>query len=290
TVEIDPCLLPDCMPAPLHCGSAQSLSFEIRAASTPSTPKPVIDLVAPWSVDDPSGGNVTVSVHGSDLGGGSSGTTVSIPQVVSNAGPAAGSSASQVDVAVSLSGGSVCGPRQLSLTTAGGTATATFNVTKPFAGSPNHWVTEAEGAELNGIKAQSLSGASGGQVVAIAAAGAPGNLKLRFQVPATSSSYQLYAVYGSPEPNASRADLTIREAGNTVSYFKIALPMVPAGKTALRVLYDATQSSPPTLLTLEAGKTYELEIASRAGQRYPLFDLLVLSDGSLPPTLNELCL
>jgi hypothetical protein len=282
TVELDPCLLPDGMPAPLHCGSPQPLSFEIRAASAPSTPKPVIDFVAPWSVDNPSGGSVTVSVHGSGLGGGS-GTTVTIPQVVSGAGPAAGSTAS-------LSGGSVCGPRQLSLTTAGGTATAGFNVTKPFAGNPSHWVVEAEAADLNGLAAQAFTGASGGEVVGIASAGAPGNLKLRFQVPATSSSYQLYAVYGTPEPNAARADLTIREAGSTVSYFKVALAMVPAGQTDLRVLYDATQTAPPTLLSLEAGKTYELEIASRAGQRYPLFDLLVLSDGAMPPTLAELCL
>lgn len=289
SVDLTPCVLPDALGATLHCGNAQSLSFEIYANSSSGTPRPSIDFVAPWSVDDPSGGTVTVSIFGSDLGGGS-GTSVTIPQVVSSANPAAGSSSTQVNVPVSLSGGTVCGPRQLSLTTAGGSATATFNVTKPFAGSPNHWVAEAEGARLNGLTPQTLTGASGGEVVAIAAAGAPGNLKLRFQVPATSSSYQLYTVYGTPELNAARADLTIRESGNVVSYFKIALPMVDAGKRSLRVLHDATQSAPPTLLTLEAGKTYELEIASRAGQRYPLFDLFVLSDGSMPPTLAELCL
>ncbi|MDY7094189.1 MAG: hypothetical protein SX243_14560 [Acidobacteriota bacterium] len=289
TVDLIPCVLPDTLGAQLHCGNAQSLNFEIYANSSSGSPQPSIDFVAPWSVDDPSGGTVTVSVFGADLGGGS-GTSVTIPQVVAGASPAAGSSATQVNLPVTLTGGTVCGPRQLSLTTSGGTATATFNVTKPFAGSPNHWVTEAEGAQLNGLTTQSMTGASGGEVVAIAASGAPGNLKLRFQVPATSSSYQLYTVYGTPELNASRADLTIRESGNVVSYFKIALPMVAAGQRSLRVLHDATQSAPPTLLTLEAGKTYELEIASRAGQRYPLFDLFVLSDGSMPPTLAELCL
>ncbi|MEM9293250.1 MAG: hypothetical protein AAGD01_16325 [Acidobacteriota bacterium] len=286
TVDIVPCLKPDGMPAAVHCQSAQPLSFEVRATGAPS---PSIDFVSPWSLTDPTGGSVTLSVFGSNLGGSASGTTVSVPQVVTGASPASGSTATQVNVPVSLTGGTFCGPRTLTLTTTAGSATALVNITKPFAGSPNHFVVEAEAARLSGTKIQTQSNASGGQVVLIDTKGAAGEMNVTFRVPATSSNYQLYGLYGTTELNATRFDLEITEGANSIASYRVALPKVNAGDLSLRAFSDSTQSAPPTLLTLEAGKTYNLRLASRAVQRYPILDLLIFSDGSQPPTLAELC-
>ncbi|MCA8920947.1 MAG: hypothetical protein KDD82_04000, partial [Planctomycetes bacterium] len=203
--------------------------------------------------------------------------------------PEPGPSGTKINVVAEISSAGLCGPRQGTLTTLAGSTGFTFNVTAPFQDAPNHFVVEAEAGDLQGLAVVSSTEASGGQAVAIASSGAPGELRLRFQVPATSSTYQLYALYGTPEDNAVRTDLEITSGGATVASYKIALPKVPAGTFSLASLYDSNQAAPPTLLSLEAGKTYELRIASRPGQRYPILDLLVLSDGALPPTLTELC-
>ncbi|MCB1056286.1 MAG: hypothetical protein KDD11_12365 [Acidobacteria bacterium] len=291
TVELTPCLHPAGLwAADPTCVSAQARQFSFSVTATPPvTPPPTIDFVAPWSLDAPSGGQVQVSIFGQNVGGGSAGTTVSIPGVVSGAAPVTGSTATRSDILAQLAVGTQCGPRTLELTTAGGTDTATFNVTRPFQGSPHHFAVEAEAGDRNGTVLVPLATASGGQAVGLATPGAPGELKLRFRVPATSSTYQLYALYSTPEANAARADLTISAGGNAVYFYKIALNQAPAGEIKLAALYDSTQTGPPTLLSLSAGITYELKLEARPGQRFPIFDLLVLSDGSLPPTLAELC-
>ncbi|MEM9293251.1 MAG: hypothetical protein AAGD01_16330 [Acidobacteriota bacterium] len=287
TVDLLPCLLPDGLPAPVSCGSAQPLSFTVRAV-TPA--KPEIDFVSPWSLSDPSGGTVTLSVYGSNLAGASAGTILSLPQVVSGASPAAGSTSTRVDVPVSLTGGTLCGPRTLTLSTAQGSANALVNITKPFAGNANHFVVEAEAGQRSNLKTQNQSGASGGQVVLIDTAGAPGELRVDFRVPASSSTYQIYGLYGTTQLNATRFDLEITEGANTVASYRVALPFVNPGATSLRAFSNASQPAPPTLLNLQAGKTYTLRLKTRTVQRYPVLDLLIFSDGTQPPTLTELCL
>ncbi|MDY7094190.1 MAG: hypothetical protein SX243_14565 [Acidobacteriota bacterium] len=288
TVEVIPCLKPDGYPADLSCPAPQQVQFTVTADSGQLQPQ--VDLVDPWSLDDTTNGSTTLSLYGLNLGSAASGTTVTVPQLLSNALVDTGPSGTRVNVTRTVNASGLCGPLQGTVTTTTGSDDFLLNITRAFQGDPHHLVMEAEAGELQGLSAQSFSGASNAQVVGISNPGAPGELKVRFRVPSTSSSYQLYAVYGTPELNASRADVTVREGGTTVVNYKIALSMVPSGQLTLGSLYDATQSAPPTLLNLEAGKTYELVIASRPGQRFPLLDLLILSDGSQPPTLAELCL
>jgi hypothetical protein len=288
TVEVIPCLKPDGYPADLSCPAPQQVQFTVKADSGQLLPQ--VDLVDPWSLDDTTTGSTTLSLYGLNLGSATTGTTVNLPPLLSNALVDSGPSGTKVNVTRTLNASGLCGPLQGSVTTTAGNDDFLFNITRAFQDNPHHLVMEAEVGELQGLSAQSFTGASHGQVVGIASAGAPGELSIRFRVPATSSSYQLYAVYGTPELNASRADITVSEGGATVANYRIALSMVASGQLTLGSLYDANQAAPPTLLTLEAGKTYELKIASRPGQRFPLLDLLILSDGSQPPTLAELCL
>jgi hypothetical protein len=291
-VELTPCLLPDGFTARFHClpGSAQQLSFQVRAAA-PTPVAPSIDFVAPWSLDSPGGGPVVLSIFGQDLGGGLSGTSVTIPQVVTGATPQSTSTATRLDLSIHLTASNVCGPRKLQVTTAGGADASFFNVVKPFQNAPHHFAIEAEAGVRNGLRLLPFPNASAGNVVGSGAAGTSGELTLRFRVPATSSDYQLYALYGTSGNQVSRADLSVSAGGSPVRSHRIALSPVAAGQFRLAALGDSAQPGTPAKLALKAGVTYELKIASvpNVGQPFPLLDLLVLSDGALPPTLAELC-
>ncbi|MEM7481798.1 MAG: hypothetical protein AAF481_11540 [Acidobacteriota bacterium] len=292
TLELTPCLKPTGTNGPVHCQTArkQQMTLEVRAAaSPPPTPKPEIDFVSPWSIDNPSGGPVTVSIFGSDVGGASSGTAVTIPQVVTNATPLAGSTASRTNISASLSASGVCGPRQLRLTTAGGSDVHFFNVTRPFQGSPNHFATEAEAGTRSGLRNLSFPEASGGKAVGPGLADVKSSATFKMQVPATSSNYQLYVLYRTPGSVTARANATIKLPGAAGSTIAVALPATSGKDFKLASLYDFRQSKPPSTFALQAGQTYQVILSTRTGQDFPIVDMLILSDGSLPPTLAELC-
>ncbi len=294
-VDLTPCLWPDGWVSAFHCLETrkQRITFDIRAAAPPNYP-PSIDFIAPWSIDSPSGGPVIVAIEGLHLEGADPHTKVKIPQLLALTTPRTGSTDTRASVRVQTASTQICGPRNLSIITTDGTDTAIFNVTKPFSGNPNHFVVEAEAGYQSGLSVQTFANASNGKAVVRSTAGNSGKLGFPFQVPA-SSSYQIDALYGTAKQAGTRAEIEILEVdpvtGNrlTVKKFIHGLAAVPADQFNLRPIFDSAQVGPPSTFSLQAGKHYRLEIATVSGRDFPIFDLLVFTDGSLGPKLAEIC-
>ncbi|MCB1033784.1 MAG: hypothetical protein KDD47_08125, partial [Acidobacteria bacterium] len=294
-VDLTPCLYPAGLPAAMHClkGSKQRLTFDVRAAG-PATYPPSIDYVTPWS-GDAGVGVVTFSVQGLNLEGTDPNTRVKITNLLAQTAPLPGATSSTVSAKVNLTTSKPCGPRELSVITSGGTATSVFSVTQPTPGvSRNLLALEAEAGYHSGLAEQTPTGASNGKAVGRTTAGAAGRLALFFRAPATAA-YQVYARYGTPGQSTARSQIEVLEVDpvtgieTTVGKFVNALAPVAAGQYSLAPIFDANQVNPPTTFSLQAGKLYCLDLATVSGRDYPIFDLLVLTDGSLGPRLSEIC-
>ncbi|MCH9648288.1 MAG: hypothetical protein K0U98_08620 [Deltaproteobacteria bacterium] len=293
-VDLTPCLRPAGNAAPFHCLKAnkQRLTFEILPS--PTGHPPAIDFISPSSIDSPSGGPVIVSVQGLNLGGTDPATKVRVPQLLAQTTPRPGSTDSRVSVRIQTASTQVCGPRNLSVITSAGTDTAIFNVTKPFTSGIRHFAVEAEAGVVTNLNVKNLFGASGSKAVGTAATGDVGKLTIFFQVPATAN-YQVHTLYSTSNQGPARGKITILEddpiTGNrtTVKSFDHRLGAVPAGQAGLRPLTEVGQIGGVSSFNLTAGKYYRLELETISGQNFPIYDLLVFSDGRVGPKLAEIC-
>ncbi|MCH9648289.1 MAG: hypothetical protein K0U98_08625 [Deltaproteobacteria bacterium] len=297
-VNLIPCLWPTGQISAFHClqGQKQQITFDVLAA-VPGHP-PSIDFVSPWSVKNVRNSPVTISVLGLNLVDPNQPTRMQIHGLIPLTIVQSGATNNKVSLVATPNPFQYCGPDELKVVTSAGVATAVFNQTKPFSSGTNYFAVEAETGILTQLKWLSLPASSNGNVVSQDGTRS-GKLTIFFQVPATAN-YQVYTAYKTPGNGPARGKVTILEddpvtgSRTTVKSFthSLAAAYGPIGGPplyGLRPLTDIRQVAGASRFNLSAGKYYRLELETIAGQDFPLYDMLVFTDGNLGPKLSELC-